>query len=151
MKLGARGFKLITDFEKLRLKAYLDQVGIPTIGYGTTRLNGYPVSLGMEINELVADALFMGEANSTVDFLNTVIKVSVNQNQFDALLSLTYNIGKAAFSSSTLLRELNAKRPIRGDYFYRWNKVTINGKKVVSKGLERRRKAEYQLFTDEEL
>ncbi len=75
--------------------------------------------------------------------VNQSVKVSINQNQFDALVSLTYNIGEQAFKDSTLLAKLN-----KGDYlgaadqFPRWNK----GGGEVMKGLVRRRADERVLF-----
>src|SRR5690606_2615038 len=68
--------------------------------------------------------------------------------QFDALVSLAFNIGIGAFSGSSALRELNAGRianvPAKMQL---WNKITVGGKKVVSNGLVRRRAAEAALFT----
>jgi lysozyme len=85
------------------------------------------------------------------DGVKRYVKVPVTQNQFDALTSLTYNIGKGkeGFGGSTLLKLLN-----QGDYkgaaeqFHRWNKVTDpkTGEKVESPGLINRRKADYELF-----
>lgn len=148
MKLGERGFQLITGIEGLSLEAYLDQAGIPTIGYGTTRLNGFPVSLGMIINHPVAVALFYGDTQETIDFIKSVVKVPLTQNQTDALISLTYNIGFGGFQSSTLLKVINGSGQVYEDLFTRWNKYThpITRKKLVSNGLTRRRKAEYQLY-----
>ncbi|WP_312069487.1 lysozyme, partial [Acinetobacter sp.] len=75
--------------------------------------------------------------------VNNLVKVPLSQNQFDALVSLTYNIGSTAFKNSTLLKKLNAKDYAgAADQFLRWNK---GGGKVL-KGLVRRREAERALF-----
>ena len=150
MKLGEKGFQLITNIEGLSLTSYLDQAGIPTIGYGTTRLNGFPVSLGMTINQTVAVALFHGDMQETINFINNVIKVKLNQNQIDALICLVYNIGFGGFQSSTLLKTINNEGKVYEDLFVRWNKYTdpITGKKLVSNGLTRRRKLEFKLFSE---
>lgn len=146
--LGVKGFELIKDFEKLFLVSYPDQTKIWTIGWGTTRINGYPVKEGMVINEPVADALFLGDIDSTVYDVNKLLKVELNQNQFDSLVSLAYNIGSGGLGKSSLLNRINLGKTIIGDYFFRWNKVTdpLTGKKYVSNGLTRRRHAEYALF-----
>lgn len=152
-KLSAKGAKFITDppHEGLKLTAYPDSAGVWTIGFGTTTLNGHPVSRGMAINELVAWALFYGKVKEYSDFLSRVVKVKLNQNQIDALISLVYNIGMGGFAESTLLRFINTNQIITEDLFTRWNKVRINGKLTPSKGLTARRKREYALFMSKEL
>lgn len=150
-KLGSKGFKLITEFESLRLESYLDPVGIWTIGYGTTMLNGSSVTKNMRIGESVAVALFTGEINTKIEFIGKIVTVSLNQNQVDALASLVYNIGTTGFANSTLLAFINAKSIIIEDLFTRWNKGRVNGKLVVLNGLTRRRKAEFELFMRKEL
>jgi lysozyme len=145
-KLGEAGTKLILDFEKFKGTSYQDQKGVWTIGYGTTRLNGSPVTEGMAISTSVAIALFRGDCKDRLIFLGNCMVDSLNQNQVDALVSLSYNIGKEGFFESTLRKVINNHQAVFEDYFTRWNKVRINGKLIVSDGLIRRRKAEYQLF-----
>ena len=58
MKTNQKGIDLIKSFEGLRLNAYKDAVGINTIGYGTTRINGLPVSIGASITEQQAEEVF---------------------------------------------------------------------------------------------
>lgn len=148
MILGKGGFDLITEIEGLKLNSYRDSAGVWTIGYGTTRLNGYPVKKGMIINESVAIALFHGDISDTIESITNVVHVKLNQNQFDALVSLAYNIGDFGFASSTLCRVINADGKVVENHFTRWNKYTdpVTKKKLVSNGLTRRRKLEYQLF-----
>lgn len=139
MKTSERGLALIRQFEGLRLSAYQDSVGVWTIGYGTTR----GVKPGQVITKSEADALLRADVQRFEVEVSRLVNVPVSQNQWDALISFTYNLGAANLESSTLLRLLNA-----GDYagaaeqFPRWNKA---GGKAL-KGLVSRRAAERALF-----
>jgi lysozyme len=146
-KLSDKGVKLLTNSEGLELESYKDSANVWTIGYGTTTLNGYPVEPAMRINEQVAWALFMGKINETLDFIEKVVRVTLNQNQVDALCSFTYNLGKTNLLNSSLLTAINAKMIINEDLFTRWNKAHVNDKLVELPGLTIRRKKEYALFT----
>ncbi|MBT9314950.1 lysozyme [Leptothoe spongobia TAU-MAC 1115] len=136
---NASGVSLIKSFEGLRLKAYQDAVGVWTIGYGTTR----GVRPGQEISEAQAEALLKTDLNRFENAINQAVRVSINDNQFAALVSFTYNVGAGALRSSTLLRKLN-RRDIYGaaNEFPRWNRA---GGRVLA-GLTRRRNAERALF-----
>ncbi|MDO3663431.1 lysozyme [Acinetobacter higginsii] len=138
------GINLITSFEDLVLTAYDDGVGVWTIGFGTTVYpNGVKVKRGDTCTKAQAMTFFQHDLRRFEAAVNQAVKVVVNQNQFDALVSLTYNIGEAAFKGSTLLKKLNAKNYIgAADQFPQWNK---GGGKVM-KGLVRRRAAERELF-----
>ncbi|MEC6393343.1 lysozyme [Acinetobacter pittii] len=138
------GVNLITGFEDTRLKAYDDSVGIWTIGTGTTVYpNGVKVKQGDTCTPEQAKAYFKHDLAKFEKTVNESVTVPLNQNQFDALVSLTYNIGSGAFKNSTLLKLLN-----KGDYqgaadqFLAWKKA--DGK--VLPGLVRRREAERALF-----
>ncbi|USA54565.1 lysozyme [Acinetobacter sp. C32I] len=144
MKTSQVGINLIISFEDLVLTAYDDGVGVWTIGYGTTVYpNGIRVKRGDTCTKAQAMSFFQHDLRRFEAAVNQVVKVTINQNQFDALVSLTYNIGEQAFKDSTLLKKLNA-----GDFmgaaeqFKVWNK---GGGKVM-KGLVRRRAAERELF-----
>jgi lysozyme len=141
----------IKQWESLRKKAYLDQAGIPTIGYGTTRLpSGVPVWMGLTCTPEEADEWLAWDcAKAVLAAQKAVTSRSVTQNQFDALVAFIYNIGVGGFGGSTLRRELVAGLPIVEDYFLRWNKVhdPISGKLVVSNGLTNRRRAEWAFFS----
>jgi len=150
LKLGSAGAKLITEIEELRLESYDDGTGTWTIGYGTTRLNGSSVSKGMKINELVAWALFYGDCQDRLDHIDKFINVELNQNQIDALVSFSYNLGKTALFQSSLRTAINSNQPINEDLFTRWNKARVNGILTPLAGLTRRRKAEYKLFMSKE-
>ncbi|MGD1948482.1 MAG: lysozyme [Leptolyngbyaceae cyanobacterium] len=136
---NASGVHLIKSFEGLRLKAYQDAVGVWTIGYGTTR----GVKPGQEISEAQAEALLKADLNRFEQAVNQAVRVSINDNQFAAIVSFTYNVGSGAMRSSTLLRKLN-RRDIYGaaNEFPRWNRA---GGRVLA-GLTRRRNAERALF-----
>lgn len=143
MKISNTGINLIKGFEDLRLKAYDDGVGVWTIGYGTTSINGVKVKKGDTCTAEQAKAYMAQDLKKFESAVNTAVKVPLNQNQFDALVSLTYNIGIGAFKDSTLLKKLNAK-DFKGAaaQFDRWNK---GGGKVMQ-GLVNRRAKERNLF-----
>lgn len=143
-RTNQNGLLLIKSFEGLRLKAYRDAVGIWTIGYGTTR----GVQPGMEISEEQAEAFLQEDLARFEQAIADSVKVPINDNQFAALVSFTYNVGSGALRSSTLLRLLNAKDHVRAiaDQFPRWNKA---GGRVLA-GLTRRRNAERALFLGED-
>lgn len=144
MQISGRGLALIKQFEGCRLSAYQDSVGVWTIGYGWTQpVDGKPVCAGMTITQSTADSLLASGVVQYVNGVNRLVRVALNQNQFDALVDFAYNLGVAALESSTLLKKLNA-----GDYrgaadeFPKWNKA---GGKVLN-GLVKRREAERALF-----
>lgn len=140
MQLGARGTALIEGFEKLALIAYLGQEGKPTIGWGHT---GPDVHLGMTCTREQADAWFIQDTHTAVAGVLRTVSAPLTQNQFDAMVAFTFNVGTGAESHATIVRLLNT-----GDMtgaaleFAKWNHV--NG--VVSNGLTRRRAAEHDLF-----
>ncbi len=138
-RTNQNGLLLIKSFEGLKLNAYRDPVGIWTIGYGTTR----GVRPGMRISKSRAVELLQEDLARFEKSIQEAVKVSINDNQFSALASFTYNVGPGALRSSTLLRLLNGGN-IRGaaDQFPRWNKA---GGRVLA-GLTRRRNAERLLF-----
>jgi lysozyme len=140
MNVGAAGLALIKQFEGCRLTAYQDQRGIWTIGYGHT---GPEVIEGLVWSQDQADAALLGDLHTAVSAVMRDVDVAINQNQFDALVSFTYNVGAQAFADSTLLRLLNAGRPyLASAQFPLWSHV--NG--VEDDGLMRRRDAERALF-----
>ena len=108
MKLSKKGLDFIAKEEGLRLHAYLDQVGIPTIGYGSTFYeDGTKVKIGDRISRERADQLLVNIAKQFENGVNKGLKREVNQNQFDALVSLSFNIGVAGFLGSTVLKRVN--------------------------------------------
>jgi lysozyme len=151
MNLSEHGIKVIKNFEGLRLNAYRDIAGIWTIGYGSTKYaDGKPVKCGDKLaNEQQADTLFRTTLTNYINAVNKGIKVFLTQNQFDALVSFTYNLGTGVIITSTLIKKLNSGDYIgAADQFLIWNKITDpkTGEKVVSKTLSQRRKQERTLF-----
>ncbi|NNP75577.1 lysozyme [Acinetobacter sp. Ac_3412] len=144
MTVSSVGINLITSFEDLRLAAYDDGVGVWTIGYGTTIYpNGVKVKRGDTCTKAQAMSFFQHDLRRFEVVINQAVKVVVNQNQFDALVSLAYNIGETAFKGSTLVKELNTGNyKAAADQFPKWNR---GGGKVL-RGLVRRRAAERELF-----
>ncbi|MEO1621643.1 MAG: lysozyme [Cyanobacteria bacterium J06632_3] len=142
-RTNSNGLLLIKSFEGLRLKAYRDSVGIWTIGYGTTR----GVRPNMRINENQAIEFLQQDLSRFEKSINEAVRVPINDNQFSALASFTYNVGPGALRSSTLLKLLNQGN-VRGaaDQFPRWNKA--GGRPLA--GLTRRRNAERLLFLGED-
>lgn len=151
MTLSKAGESLIKSFEGLRLSAYRDIAGIWTIGYGSTRYHdGRAVKPGDKLaSQQHADALFTNTMGQYITAVNEFVKVELTPSQFDALVSLTYNIGVYGLKKSTLLKKLN-----EGDYagaanqFLVWNKIThaTTGEKVALIALTKRRAKERQLF-----
>ncbi len=147
MKTSAKGLALIKKYEGFYSKPYLDPVGIPTIGYGVIRYpNGKRVTMkDPAITEKQASDMLAQLLEQTYEKdVNRLVKVALNQNQFDALVSFTYNLGGTNLGNSTLLRKINVNPcdpTIRAE-FPRWNKAGVR----VLAGLTRRRKEEADLY-----
>jgi len=141
VKISQNGIELIKSFEGCVLTGYPDVGGVPTVGYGST---GPDVYIGMKITQAEAERRLAKELEHFENGVSNLVKVAINQNEFDALVSFSFNVGLGAFQRSTLLRLLNdgTERDIVSSEFLRWNKV--DGKPV--EGLTRRRKAEQALF-----
>lgn len=142
--LSAAGIAFIELWEGLRLNAYRDSKGLPTIGIGTTRYpNGTKVKMGDTCTKAQAYEWFRFDIARFESFVNRVIKVPLNQNQFDALVSLVYNIGETNFTEGSVDDKLNAKQidaALKTWLLY----VNSGGKKID--GLVNRRQAEVKLF-----
>lgn len=135
-----RGIALIKEYEGLRLETYDDGGGIWTIGVGHT---GTDVTPGLMIDEDEAIRLLKSDLATAEGCVDESVEVELSQQQFDALVSLVFNIGCRAFQASTLLRLLNAgSYEAAAKQFQRWSKD--NGR--VLPGLVRRRAAETELF-----
>lgn len=147
MKVSAAGRKAIAAHEGVRLTAYPDPAtrGEPfTIGVGHTSAAGPPkVYKGMTITADECDEILSRDLATFERAVEKLVTVPLNQNQFDALVSFTFNVGAGNLQKSTLLRKLNAG-DYRGaaDQFSVWNKAA--GK--VMKGLTTRRADEQALF-----
>ncbi len=148
MNIGDRGLDLIRAFEGFRADPYLDAVGVPTIGYGSTYYpGGQRVRLtDPPISEPEARRLMQATLAEFEDGINAALRVEVTQNQYDALVCWAFNIGVSAAQNSTLMRLLNAGDvPGAADQFLRWTRA--GG--VELKGLVRRRNAERELFLED--
>ena len=141
---------LIKFNEGSRLKAYIDPVGIYTIGWGNifNYTKNRPVQKGDTITKAEAQLFFNVHMQGIVNGLKKLLKVNINENQFNALLSWIYNFNLQTLSKSTLLNLLNRgeSKELVANEFLKWNKGKINGKLVVLPGLVTRRRAEADLF-----
>ena len=143
MKTSEDGLDLIRSFEGFRASAYKDSAGHLTIGYGHKVLPEEDFTKDISTEE--AETLLQQDVLIVEDAIDDFVKVPLNKNQRDALASWTYNLGRTALATSTLLKVLNA-----GNYdavpeqILRWNKATdlATGEKKVIPGLARRREAE---------
>ena len=144
MAVSPFGVDLICGFEGKRLTAYDDGVGVWTIGFGTTVYpNGMKVKKGDTCTEAQAKAYMAHDLKKFETAVNNAVTVPLSQNQFDALVSLAYNIGTNAFSKSTLVKKLNANdNRAAADQFDVW--VNAGGKRM--QGLVNRRAKEKEVF-----
>ena len=139
MKTSQEGISLIKKFEGCELEAYRCSADVLTIGYGHTQ----GVNEGDSCTQDEAEELLVKDLEEFEFYVNDIFEQELNQNQFDALVAWTFNLGPTNLRSSTLLKKLNegdfedAPRQIR-----RWNKAAGE----VLDGLVRRREAEALLF-----
>ena len=142
LKTSQKGIELIKAFEGCKLKSYKCPAGVWTIGFGNTfYLDGSKVLMGQKISQIEADMLMLKLLPKYEATVIKNIKVVLNQNQFDSLVSFCWNCG----SSETLFRLVNQKAA--DEVIYKWwcTHYTKGGGKVLS-GLVRRRKTEADLF-----
>ena len=150
MHISAAGLDLVKHFESClkkqpdgRFKAYVDPVGVLTIGWGHTLHHGKRFDKSTCWTQQECDAELASDMALFEKQVGELVTMPLKQYQFDALVSFTYNVGAGNLKKSTLLRKLNV-----GDYagaaheFSKWNK---GGGKVL-RGLTRRRAAEASLF-----
>ncbi|KAB8307562.1 lysozyme [Erwinia endophytica] len=143
MKISDNGIRFIKREEGERLIAYLDSVGIPTIGVGHTGyVNGLPIAKNTVITVEQSTQLLLQDLATAERAIKKNVTVSLTQNQYDALCSLIFNIGAGAFARSTVKKKLNA-----GDYqgaaeaFLMWKRAGNNPDILLP-----RRERERQLF-----
>ena len=140
---------IIKKWEGCRLEAYRCPAGVPTIGYGSTRLIDKPVRMGDAITQQMADDLLLNEVEHLfAPGLFTLLPMAKQwrPNQIAALISWAYNVGLGAVEESTLRKRLLAgedRAKVIIEELPRWNKA--DGK--VLQGLVNRRKDEVRLFT----
>lgn len=137
-------------YEGLKLKAYKDSVGIWTVGIGSIRhLDGTSVKQGDVVTEEMAYRMATVEAQNMFRELTAALKVPQTENQLIALLCLMYNIGSGGLKLSSVLKSINSKASMSEieQNWYKWNKGTVNGKKVELPGLTARRKSEFKIYS----
>ena len=143
MNISDSGIKFLKDREGYSATAYKDSGGVWTIGHGTIKIAGVPVYEGDSCTPEQAEQYMRNDLQWAEAAVNRLVKVSLYQSQYDALVSFVYNVGQGGFTTSTLLRKLNeAKYRDAAEEFLRWNRA--GGKPV--QGLTNRRVAEKELF-----
>lgn len=141
MKTSDEGIALIAHFEGFRSKAYVCAGGKWTIGYGHTK----GVKEGDTITEAEGLRLLREDVADAESAVRKWVHAPLKQNQFDALVSFVFNVGSGNFASSSLLREVNFDANDFADIrprFMAW----VYSKKRKIEGLERRRKAEADMY-----
>ncbi len=143
MQISEEGKQLIKKFEGCRLEAYKCSAGVWTIGYGrTTNVKEGDTCTQEEAEKWLNEELVVYGA-----YVNDAVLITLEQNEFDALVAWTYNLGSTNLNNSTMLRVLNENQKEDVPHqMRRWNKA--NGK--VLEGLVRRREAEALLFEGKE-
>ena len=152
LRISPNGVELIKKWEGCRLTAYQDGGGVWTIGYGTTKYpqNRKPVCKGDHITQAQAAEYLKIDLSMAESFVAMKVKsFDVTQFQFDALVSLTYNIGIRAFYNSSLLKAINLwpEDPEIEELFLRWR--YDNGHEI--QGLINRRKSEAHYYRTGEI
>lgn len=142
MKTSQKGIDLIKEFEGYSERVYMCAGGKYTIGYGHTR----GVEPGDTCTREKAEEYLRQDLVDAEQTIDALINVSLSQNQFDALVSLVYNIGSGNFFDSTIRRVINCKISDPEEYRRAWM-MWVKSKGKVLKGLVRRREAEYELFS----
>ena len=144
MEYGRNGYILTEHDEGCKLTPYQDQGGVWTVGTGHT---GDDFAHDQDITQEQADAFLKHDIQKAVDGVNEAITVNLSQDEFDACVDLTFNIGVHAFTFSTVCRDLNDGRTEAAhDAIAAWDKV--NGK--PNRGLDHRRSDEMRLFDGED-
>lgn len=147
MQVSTRGLAFIARWESFRPLPYHDQAGYQTIGYGHRIRTGEHFALPLTQEQSLE--LFHQDAAQAEACLNAAVETPLTQTQFDALVSLVYNIGTGAFEASTLLADINAGDMVKASAeFDRWNKIRQDGTVVSSPGLSARRAAEKLMFLE---
>ena len=144
MKISKQGINLLKHFENYEMKAYKCPADVWTIGWGFTRINGVKVKEGDIMTLEEADKELIKQLKTYENVVREVIKLDyINQNQYDALVSLCYNIGGSSFRRSDIIKLINSRNFIGAcRIFNLWSSAA----KKRSKGLLRRRMSERNLF-----
>lgn len=149
MKTSEAGKTFIKSFEKFRDHMYLDQGGKPTIGWGHLIEQDDPHKyMNRIITREEGDRIFEADLFFKAEMvINTFVKITLTQYEYDALASFVFNVGAGNFMTSTLLRLLNlGSKESASNEFPRWNKIKVEGKWIESAGLTTRRESEKNMF-----
>ncbi|MEI6707441.1 MAG: lysozyme [Methylococcales bacterium] len=154
MQMSINGRKLLEQWEGVRLIVYKDSANLPTIAVGhlltsserssgKININGEIVEYTNGLTTEQADALLAQDLKPAETTVSNGVKVKLNQNQFDALVSFTFNVGGGAFNGSTLLKVLN-----QGEYDQVPSQLISCDKSAgqVVPGLQNRRNYEIKLW-----
>lgn len=143
MRISDIGIALIKRWEGLELESYQDIAGVWTIGYGHTETAGP----SQKISEREAEELLKRDLEPRERAVSDLTSVSLNQHEFDALVSFVYNVGAGAYRNSTARKRLNRGDRVGAAEALTWfNKATVGGVLREVTGLTRRRAAERALF-----
>ena len=144
MKLSDNGYNFISSMEGVRTKAYKDSVGIWTVGIGFITVDGQKVNENTTLTTEQIKIQFTKQIATYENAVNNSVTSQINQNQFDALVSFTFNLGTGSLKSSTLLKKVNVNPadPSITTEFSKWNKASGR----VIDGLTKRRAAEAKLY-----
>ena len=141
MKISENGLELIKKFEGCETTAYQDSVGVWTIGFGHTK----GVEEGQTCSIEDAESMLADEMDEYEGYINNMVKVDLQQHEFDALVAWVYNLGPTNLGESTMLKVLNGGQFDRvPDEMNRWTRA---GGEILE-GLVRRRQAESLMFQD---
>lgn len=143
LSTNTAAINILKSYEGLSLEAY-PEADYWLIGYGYKNPS---IHAGMSISPKTAERYLRNDLKAREDFVRSVVKVRVNENEFSALVALSYNIGNGSLKNSTALRLLNeGDRRAAADAFMMWNKVKRDGALMESTQLTARREAERDLF-----
>lgn len=143
LETNIAAINILKSYEGLSLDAY-PEADYWLIGYGYKNPS---IRAGMSISPKTAERYLRNDLKARENFVRSVVKVRVNENEFSALVALSYNIGNGAFRNSTVLRLLNEGDHVAAaEAFMMWNKVKRDGNLTESAQLTARREAERDLF-----
>lgn len=151
LKTSTEAIEEIKIDEGFRSKAYLCPAGIPTIGYGSTVIDGKPVKMGISITKEKATEQLLLDVSEKEQSIFKLVKVPITQEMLDALVSFVYNLGAGSLKTSTLLKLLNNKEYDKVPaQFLRWDKARNPKTKRIESlpGLTKRRKREATRFEE---
>ncbi len=151
-QVSAKGINLIKKFEGNELSVYKDVAGLDTVGVGHLLTDEDKATGAFDngrITQEQSDALLLQDLDATQRQVRGCLSQNVTQEQYDALVSMAFNIGGGAFCESTLVKKLNAGEYVEApNEMMRWTKARINGTLTPVQGLVNRRVAEATLFAE---